>query len=201
MDREPQKWVPKVIMPLILNMRKDPNYYAKYELALMLEQDSWKNSRQYNSIARLFNIMKTLQTRRIKRLHHFYLIILYNFTKLIELLNPRTKFIFNDMDAILENHEISYDRVRSVSIYLFEMEPSYHGDYFIDVFLPNNDNCVIPPNGMLMFANARNSCHVYTKRAIEHMLNFYPFERFMEVERGITILMPDILKIVYEYAI
>ena len=201
MNREPQKWVPKVIMPLIANMRKDPDYYTKYESALMLEQDSWKNSRQYNSFAHMFYIMKTLQTRRIKRLHHFYLIILYNLTKLIELLNPRTKIIFNDMSVILENHEISYDRVRRVDIHLYEIEPSYHGDYYIDVFLHNNDKCVIPPNGMLMFANTRNSCHVYTKRVIEHMLNFYPYERFTEAERGITRLLPDILKIVYEYAI
>ena len=199
MDREPQKWVPKVIMPLISNMRKDPNYYTKYESALTIEHpDSWKNSWQYKSFATQFYIMKTLQKRRIKRLQNYYLIIIYNFTKLIELLNPRTKFIFDDMDAILEKREISYDRVRLVSIYLFEIEPIYRGEYFIDVCF-NDDKIVIPPNGISI--NARTPHFMYTKRVVEHMLNFYSYERFTEAERGITRLMPDILKIVHSYAI
>ena len=192
MDREPQKWVPKV-MPLIANMRKDPDYYAKYESALRIK-DSWKLPCFYEH----FDNMKALQKSRITPLQNYYLIIIYNFTKLIELLNPRIKFIFNNMVNMPVKRVIKYATKHYVSIDLFEIKnfPN-HGEYYIMARFYGNKS-VMPPNG-IMDSTARYSYFIYTKRSLEHMLNFYPFERFTEAESEITRLMPGILKIVYDY--
>ena len=163
----------------VLNMERDKEFY-KQIYADAFNIDSYKKYKHIN-----FDIEPKSKLR--------YLNIFYNFIKLIQLAyTERFTIEFNKNNTPSLRHRVYYVFSSDTGI---NMSVNSLGKYIITVKNPD-DTYYFPVGGY-----ARGSKLCYAQETIEQLLNQYTYEQFMAEEQGITRLMPDILKIVYEYTI
>ena len=165
----------------ILNIEKDANFYKNYVLKIkpIVNQKTFYNL-EYRWLD--FNTIK--QTPSNKKIHQ--LNILYNFIKLINLLNPDSTIIFNKKGV-----PMLYDKNQTnISIILMVN----HSGYYIKIIL-HCQMIKVPPNYITYTYWDFN----YTEQIVQCLLNCYTYEQFMNAVK-LTRLIPDVLKIVYDYA-
>ena len=162
----------------VLNMEKDKEFY-KQIYADAFNIDSYKKYKHIN-----FDIEPK------SKLH--YLNIFYNFIKLVQLLYTE-RFIIEFNKNNTPSLRYRHHGVFSIDVCI-NMLVNNLGKYIITV--EDIDDANYFPAGCYVI----RSKLCYAQETIEQLLNQYTCEQFMSSEHGITRLIPDILKIVYEYA-
>ena len=176
----------------VMNMEMDPTFYEKYVLSPKLKNKMQIRDLYIDGLHWLdFNAIKQTPTyNQLRRLN-----ILYNFIKLINLINPGSTMVFNRKGVPLlydVNHNIiPINMMCNHSQYYIKVIPEF------PIITPPYANTEPPPNVLndhYWYPEKRYASHI-----VEQLLNIFPYEKFIIVERGITRLMPGILKIVHEY--
>ena len=167
----------------VLNMEKDATFYEKYVLSANifisnLDMDGlrWLDFNRFT---------QTPSNEQIRRLN-----ILYNFIKLVNLLNPGSIIIFNRKGVPM----LCDKNKNNITIILM----CNHTRYYIKMIRADHTT-VFPP----YFATNDNEWSFswekrYTDHTVEQLLNIHSYEQFIETCKK-TRLIPDILKIVYDY--
>ena len=117
--------------------------------------------------------------------------IKYNFMKLLRWMNTSIMLIGspNGTYNIIHRTENGFNSYTAVNYY------GNGADYFIRLVYYNDVITAPPPDNRKNFDNG--AILTYTKELLDVLFGLYTFEQFAKV--GSTCLIPDLLKIVYDY--
>ena len=184
----------------LLNVENDPEFYRKYFLKYMLntECEYPLNIKQFKYRAEWYK--ESNITPRLSE----YKNILYNFIKLCSLINEGSYIKKNKM-GLYDFYIPPGDRYISPGNEPIQIVINlYHNgdDYIIKVF----NYYIIKedlPGVSLFKINSKypDASAIYTKEVVEQILGCYNVDQFINTVSNDTRLIPDILRIVYSYAI